>query len=85
MVRRAYGDVGELLAGLFVGVDCDVVACVLSFRVGAYSLNDFCFLLVALPARWLKLSRYDLFLLVVNIVLVCLAWVEMLRGVSTAA
>ena len=39
------------------------------FLAGAYSLNDFCFLLVALPARWEKLSRYDLFLVEVNIVL----------------
>lgn len=33
----------------------------LIFLVGAYSLNDFCLLLlVALPARYEKLSRYDL-------------------------
>ena len=66
----AYGEAGELLTGLFVGVDrTGDGCCVMIFLAGAYSLNDFCFLLVALPARWEKLSRYDLFLVEVNIVL----------------
>jgi hypothetical protein len=33
------------------------------------SLNDLCFLLVAFPARWLKLSRCERVLLEENIVL----------------
>ena len=67
---------GELLAGLLDdGEDCAegwCCCCVTIFLAGAYSLNDLCFLvLVALPALWEKLSRYDLFLLLENIV----AWV----------
>jgi len=69
--RQTYGDVGVLFAGLFDG---DVAAgdgcCVTVFLVGAYSLKDLCFLLVVLfPARYEKLSRYDLFLLLVNMLL----------------
>lgn len=33
-------------------------------------MNDFCFLLIDFPARYEKLSRYDLFLLVVNMLAV---------------
>jgi hypothetical protein len=61
--------VGELLAWLLVGDDCDGEGCcVANFLAVAYSLKDFCFLLVAFPARYEKLSRYDLFLLLWNIV-----------------
>lgn len=43
------------------------------FLVDGYSLNDFCFLLIDFPARYEKLSRYDLFVLLdVNM----LAWIR---------
>ena len=62
-----HGEVGELLAGLFVGEDCDDDGgCVMILLVLGYSLNDL-WRFDALPARCEKLSRYDL-LLCVNIV-----------------
>lgn len=57
------------LDGLCVGGGLAVcgVAIVLD-RLNSFSLNDLSFfLLVALPALYEKLSRYDLFLVVMNI------------------
>lgn len=63
-----YGDVGAELAWLFVGDVCVCAAPLLDW-LSSLSLNDrSCFLLVCFPARYEKLSLYDLFvLLVVNI------------------
>ena len=66
IASTTYGDVGEL-AELFVGEDWLGEGCCAMIRLaGGYSLNDLCFLLVAFPALCEKLSRYDLFLLEVN-------------------
>lgn len=67
-VEKTYGDVGVELAWLFVGDVCTCAASLLDW-LESFSLNDLSFfLLVCLPARYPKLSLYDLFvLLVVNI------------------
>jgi hypothetical protein len=64
---NAYGEVG--VYGLLVDDgDACVAACAMILLVFK-SLKDLCFLLVAFPARWPKLSRCERVLLEENIVL----------------
>ena len=71
MACDTHGEVGAELEWLFVGETCGCAAALLDW-LRSFSLNDLSFfLLVCLPARYEKLSLYDLFVLLdVNISMV---------------